>query len=219
MKNKLSYNEVNEIRNWLKSRRINYLDIREELTDHFASKIELIQSEEGHSFSRAFLQARQGFYPSRFKINYLIISFFKNFALWFWEIKKIFTSPLWIGIVLIGLGMIASFLYNILPLDVFQPYVDTPIIIFLFLVLLGESIFTKAKTKNAGYITLLCSSYLFHYFFLFVMWRILGNTLTETTELMIYLSTNYIFSIAWVKLLIAKRMEAHRIYKLYLKTL
>ena len=93
MVNKLSNKEINEIRNWLKSRRINYLDIQEELTDHFASKIEQIQAQEGHSFNRSFLEARQGFYPNRFKINYLAGSFFKNYGLWFWEIRKLFTSP------------------------------------------------------------------------------------------------------------------------------
>ena len=116
----LSYNEINEIRSWLKSRRINYLDIREELTDHFASKIERIQAEEGHSFTRAFLQARQGFYPNRFKINYLTTSFFKNFGLWFWELKKVFTAPIWLGIVLLGLGLIATFSFNIISIESLQ---------------------------------------------------------------------------------------------------
>lgn len=219
MDNKLSNKEINEIRNWLKSRRINYLDIQEELTDHFASKIEQIQAQEGHSFTRAFLEARQGFYPNRFKINYLAGNFFKNFGLWFWELKKIFNAPKWLCILLIGFVLIALFSFNIISFGGVESNFPSSIIFYsLFLFLLAESFFTKAKTKNAGYITLLGSSYLFHYIFLFVLWNILGDTLSKPFELLVYLSVIYTFSIAWVKLLISKRMDAYHTLKLYLKT-
>jgi hypothetical protein len=219
MNNKLSYNEINEIRNWLQSRRINYLDIREELTDHFASKIEKLQAEESHSFSRAFLEARQGFYPNRFKINYLTNSFFKNFGLWFWELKKVFTSPIWLGMVLLGLGLIATFSFNFISIEKLQTNYFSSILYTLLLVLISESILTRAKTKNAGYITLLCSSYLFHYFFIYILWNIYGSQLKQPIELMIYFSVIYISTIAWLKLLIAKRIDAYQTSKLYLKTL
>lgn len=79
---KLTKNQIHKIQSSLSGRRIYYDDIKAELVDHFASKVEDAM-EKGSSFDKAFSEISKEINPSQFQRKLLLathIGFLKNIA-------------------------------------------------------------------------------------------------------------------------------------------
>jgi hypothetical protein len=208
---KLTHTQIQEIRQWLADRGVYYLDIREEITDHIASKCEHLIEQEKLTFEEALKLSKHDLKGVWIQQRYTLGIFRKHLSRLVDEVKSIFNDPFWTLAFLLVFGILSIISTGtIIHYSVLFQYDIIPFAIFALLVFVLEG-WAKPKkrlTKNAAYMNVLSLAYISQILFWNILLKAAVPFINNSISFLILFSVVGIVMLAGLKLSIKIRQEA-----------